>query len=79
MAENELLEGNAYVDASTFLDILIGTIAGAKMVLISGGISFVTVALLLIAFAGVLIIPSIDRFRFRGHLRGLVKLWLNPK
>jgi acyl-[acyl-carrier-protein]-phospholipid O-acyltransferase / long-chain-fatty-acid--[acyl-carrier-protein] ligase len=52
LAENELLEGNAYVDASTFLAILIGTIAGAKMVLISGGLTFVTVMLLLIASAG---------------------------
>lgn len=52
LAENELLEGNAYVDASTFLAILIGTIAGAKLIMIPGGVSVVTAALLLIAVAG---------------------------
>lgn len=52
LQENELLTGNAYVDASTFLAILLGTIVGGKLVLIGGGITLISSLLLLIALTG---------------------------
>ncbi len=54
LRENELLDGNAYVDASTFLAILLGTIAGGKIILVSGGVTIISCGLVLVALMGYL-------------------------
>lgn len=54
LRENELLSGNAYVDASTFLAILLGTIAGGKIVLLDHGAFSISGCLLLVAALGYL-------------------------
>lgn len=54
LREDELLAGNAYVDASTFLAILIGTIAGGKIILLDGGVTIVSCLLVGVAFFGYL-------------------------
>ncbi|MEZ0225479.1 MAG: MFS transporter, partial [Alphaproteobacteria bacterium] len=48
----ELLEGNAYVEAGTFLAILIGTTLGGLLVLAPGGDYIISVAVLAVAGAG---------------------------
>jgi acyl-[acyl-carrier-protein]-phospholipid O-acyltransferase/long-chain-fatty-acid--[acyl-carrier-protein] ligase len=50
--EDELLPGNAYIEAGTFLAILLGTLLGGVLVLQSHGIPVVCAALLGIAVAG---------------------------
>ncbi len=54
LRENELLAGNAYIDASTFLAILIGTIAGGKIILLDGGVTIVSCLLVGVAIFGYL-------------------------
>jgi acyl-[acyl-carrier-protein]-phospholipid O-acyltransferase / long-chain-fatty-acid--[acyl-carrier-protein] ligase len=54
LRDNELLSGNAYIDASTFLAILLGTIAGGKFVLGHMGILLIVAALVLVALLGYL-------------------------
>jgi len=48
----ELMAGNGLVQAGTFLAILLGQIAGAKLVLTEGGVTLVSAAVVLIAVAG---------------------------
>lgn len=48
----ELLAGNAYVEAATFLSILLGTIAGGLLVMTSGGEWVISVAIIAVAIAG---------------------------
>ncbi|HEY1096725.1 MAG TPA: acyl-[ACP]--phospholipid O-acyltransferase [Alphaproteobacteria bacterium] len=50
--DNELLSGNAYIEAGTFLAILLGTIIGGLLVLHENGILFISAALLLVAICG---------------------------
>jgi acyl-[acyl-carrier-protein]-phospholipid O-acyltransferase/long-chain-fatty-acid--[acyl-carrier-protein] ligase len=50
----ELLGGNALIEAGTFLAILIGTIAGGLLILAEGGIAATIAAILAVAFAGLL-------------------------
>lgn len=53
LEEGELLSGNAYVEAGTFLAILLGTIAGGLLVMVDGfGVVIISAALLLTAAAG---------------------------
>lgn len=52
LAPTELMEGNALIEAGTFLAILIGTIAGGLLVLAPHGVAIVAAALLLIALGG---------------------------
>lgn len=52
--DDELLAGNAYIDASTFLAILLGTIAGGKLVLGPVGVFLILGALIVVAFVGYL-------------------------
>lgn len=49
---NELLAGNAYIEAGTFLAILLGTISGGILIIQTLGVVAVTLTLLSIAFAG---------------------------
>jgi acyl-[acyl-carrier-protein]-phospholipid O-acyltransferase/long-chain-fatty-acid--[acyl-carrier-protein] ligase len=49
---SELMGGNALIEAGTFLAILIGTIAGGVLILLPGGVTIVTAALLAIAVGG---------------------------
>jgi acyl-[acyl-carrier-protein]-phospholipid O-acyltransferase/long-chain-fatty-acid--[acyl-carrier-protein] ligase len=48
----DLLRGNGYIEASTFLAILIGTIAGGLFIIMPHGPVIVSVALVVIACAG---------------------------
>lgn len=48
----ELLAGNAYVEAATFLSILLGTIAGTLLVMADGGAVVISVAITAVAVAG---------------------------
>jgi len=52
LAPDELMAGNALVEAGTFLAILIGTIAGGLLILAPYGIVTVTATLLVFAVAG---------------------------
>lgn len=54
LGENELLAGNAYIDASTFLAILLGTIAGGKIVLLDNGIPLISCLLIGVSVMGYL-------------------------
>ncbi len=52
LRENELVSGNALVEAGTFLAILIGTILGGLLILVNAGMFIVCVLTVFIAFAG---------------------------
>jgi len=52
--EDELMEGNAYIEAGTFIAILVGTIAGGLMVLRPDGEAAVSCTVIAIALLGVL-------------------------
>ncbi len=52
LAEEDLLSGNAVIEAGTFLAILIGTIAGGLLILMPGGTVIVSVTLLVCAVGG---------------------------
>jgi MFS family permease len=52
LAEDELMTGNALIEAGTFLAILIGTIAGGLLILAPHGAAIVTAALLTMAVIG---------------------------
>jgi acyl-[acyl-carrier-protein]-phospholipid O-acyltransferase/long-chain-fatty-acid--[acyl-carrier-protein] ligase len=61
LRRNELVAGNAFIEAGTFLAILIGTIVGGSVVLLDGGIGAVLWVLAGLAVAGLaasLAIPS---------------------
>src|SRR6185437_12131243 len=61
---DELLGGNAVVEAGTFLAILIGTIAGGLMVMLDNGPAIVTATVLAFAaggWAASLLIPRMGR------------------
>lgn len=49
---NELLSGNAYIEAGTFLAILLGTICGGLLIIQINGVYFVCYGLLLVAVIG---------------------------
>lgn len=49
---DELLAGNAYVEAATFLSILLGTIAGGLLVMAEGGEWVISIAIVSVAIAG---------------------------
>jgi len=52
LRENELLTGNAYIEAGTFLAILIGTIMGGILILKGNGVFIVSSTLFFVALAG---------------------------
>jgi acyl-[acyl-carrier-protein]-phospholipid O-acyltransferase/long-chain-fatty-acid--[acyl-carrier-protein] ligase len=52
LRENELITGNAWIEAGTFLAILIGTILGGLLVMQEAGIPYLSVAMIGIAIAG---------------------------
>ncbi len=52
LREDELLPGNGYIEAGTFLAILLGTLAGGVLVLLPFGGAVVSLALLAVALAG---------------------------
>ena len=52
LRENELIGGNALVEAGTFLAILLGTITGAVLILRDGGITIVSLIITGVAVAG---------------------------
>jgi acyl-[acyl-carrier-protein]-phospholipid O-acyltransferase/long-chain-fatty-acid--[acyl-carrier-protein] ligase len=52
LAADELMGGNALIEAGTFLAILIGTIAGGLLILAPGGAAVVAAAQLALALAG---------------------------
>lgn len=52
LRENELIGGNALVEAGTFLAILLGTIAGGVLILRDGGITIVSLIITGVAAAG---------------------------
>jgi acyl-[acyl-carrier-protein]-phospholipid O-acyltransferase/long-chain-fatty-acid--[acyl-carrier-protein] ligase len=52
LAEEELIAGNALIEAGTFLAILLGTIAGGLLILIPGGAPLVSLGMLTLAVGG---------------------------
>ncbi|NKB58516.1 MAG: acyl-[ACP]--phospholipid O-acyltransferase [Alphaproteobacteria bacterium] len=52
LAKDELIGGNALIEAGTFLAILIGTIAGGLLILQQGGIAVVSSGVILLAILG---------------------------
>ncbi len=52
LAREELMGGNALIEAGTFLAILLGTIAGGLLILLPGGETVVATTLLGVALAG---------------------------
>jgi acyl-[acyl-carrier-protein]-phospholipid O-acyltransferase/long-chain-fatty-acid--[acyl-carrier-protein] ligase len=54
LKSSELMEGNAFIEAGTFIAILVGTIAGGLMVLRPDGEVAVSIAVFIIAGLGVL-------------------------
>jgi acyl-[acyl-carrier-protein]-phospholipid O-acyltransferase / long-chain-fatty-acid--[acyl-carrier-protein] ligase len=52
LSESELVEGNALIEAGTFLAILIGTIAGGLLILAPGGRAIVSLAQVTVAVVG---------------------------
>lgn len=52
LADNELLSGNAIVEAGTFISILLGTIVGGLLILGDYGVYTISVVLLSCAFIG---------------------------
>lgn len=52
LRENELVGGNGLIQGATFLAILLGQIAGAKLVLTDAGVTLVSVAVISIAIIG---------------------------
>ncbi len=52
LRDDELLRGNAYIEAGSFLAILLGTILGGVLILLPEGVTMVSSALLLVAAGG---------------------------
>jgi len=52
LAEEELIAGNALIEAGTFLAILLGTIAGGLLILRDGGIEVVSGGVILLSLLG---------------------------
>ncbi|MFH1159060.1 MAG: MFS transporter [Pseudomonadota bacterium] len=52
LKEDELIGGNALIEAGTFLAILLGTILGGVLILKEGGITFISTILLVISLFG---------------------------
>ncbi|HEU5047296.1 MAG TPA: acyl-[ACP]--phospholipid O-acyltransferase [Rickettsiales bacterium] len=59
LEENELIQGNAYIEAGTFLAILLGTILGGLLVLKDGGITMVAIGIIAVALLGYITSRSI--------------------
>ena len=52
LGEDELVGGNALIEAATFLAILLGTLAGGLLILEDGGADVVSVTVIAVALAG---------------------------
>lgn len=52
--KNELIGGNALIEAGTFLAILIGQILGGTVILLTNGVTFIAITLLTIATLGLM-------------------------
>lgn len=52
LQKNELIRGNALIEASTFVSILLGTIVGTKLILSSVGIYVISILMLSLAVMG---------------------------
>src|SRR5579862_103934 len=64
LAPEDLLSGNAVIEAGTFLAILIGTIAGGLLIVLGNGPAIVAIALLIFSVGGwvaSLFIPRVGR------------------
>lgn len=61
LAENELIAGNALIEAGTFAGILVGTIGGGILVLLPHGPVIMAVACLLVAGAGIITAYAVPR------------------
>jgi acyl-[acyl-carrier-protein]-phospholipid O-acyltransferase/long-chain-fatty-acid--[acyl-carrier-protein] ligase len=61
LADDELVAGNGLVEASTFLAILAGTIAGSALVLLPGGTAIVSAAGLAVSALGLVAALGIPR------------------
>lgn len=65
LRQEELIEGNAYIEAATFLAILLGTIVGGLLVLREQGVFLISFAIFLVALSGYIasryIPPAVSR------------------
>lgn len=52
LEDNELVTANAYINAGSFIAILIGTLCGGLIILLDNGNTIITIAMLAIAAAG---------------------------
>ena len=60
---DEIVAGNGYIEAGTYVGILLGTIAGAALIRAPGGATIVSVTGLLVALAGLLAARAIPSAR----------------
>lgn len=61
LEKTELIAGNALIEASTFISILLGTIVGGVVIVLNGGVYWITTIGLLVAIVGLVssfFIPS---------------------
>ncbi len=61
LAENELIAGNALIEAGTFAGILVGTIAGGILVLLPDGPEIIAAGCLAVAGAGIVSAYAVPR------------------
>ncbi|SER51209.1 acyl-[acyl-carrier-protein]-phospholipid O-acyltransferase / long-chain-fatty-acid--[acyl-carrier-protein] ligase [Nitrosomonas sp. Nm51] len=62
LQENELIGGNALIDSSTFIAILLGTICGGLLIMTENGVLMISVAVIVAAVLGLvssLLIPPV--------------------
>ena len=52
LAENELIGGNALVDSSTFISILLGTICGGLLIMVENGALIISCIVIVVAILG---------------------------
>ena len=84
LKEEELVGGNALVEAGTFVAILVGTLTGGLMAGLSQGTVWITVAGLLVALAGYLASRKIPAApapepQLRVNLNPFTETWRNIK
>jgi len=81
LEEDELIGGNALIEAGTFLAILLGTIAGGLLILVEQGVPIVAVGVVLVAVLGLLAsldipkaLPAAPELRINPNI--LVETWI---
>ncbi len=69
LRDDELLAGNGYIEAGTFLAILLGTIAGGLLILQPAGETLISAAMLAVALVGYIASRFIPPAPSAGHIK----------